>query len=433
MRLMPSAARTPWVPFVGAALAFTVLLGALNGALNLWSLHVLQRGVPLEHHQAHALAQLFGFMWLLTAGVSFHLAPRLFGGAPPARRQVQVVAVGGIGGVTLLVLGRLGDLLPGCGAMGLLGAALLLAAMTEWARFTWRLYRERQVEGDWLPMFVVAGAGWWLLSAGLLFGWQVGQTLSGPLRELPFEVLTATALWGGTASWVLGITLRAGACTMRVARAPVERQRLGFFAWQAAAVAMSAEAALRYGGGGGALALLGAAGLVAMLLVVRPFRRPADAAFPDEPLVRVAMVGAWAFAAVTAGLLGWQGLGAFGVVQPPLLRDAARHAFSLGFMQLAVFAFAGRMLPGFEGVALRTKGLYDAGVLALMAGAGLRITGALAPWKPAMVASGVSGPLALCGVTLIAVTFARTLRLGALTRRTPPGAAGLDLRVTVGS
>lgn len=419
MRLMPSRPRTPWVPFVVAALLFTVLVGALNGALNLWSLHVLHRAVPAEHHQSHAVAQLFGFMWLLTAGVSFHLAPRLFGGALPSPRLIRLVSIPGIAGVTLLVLGRLGNLLPGSAWLGLAGAVLVLAAMAAWFRFVFTLYRDRQVVGDWLPMFVLAGTGWWLAASLLLFAWQLGQTVGGPFARVPFELITSTALYGGTASWVVGITLRAGACTMRIGRASADRQRRGFFAWQAAAALLALQSALPFEAWSPALSFAGALGLVALLSVVRPFQKPHEAMSPNEPLLRVAMVAAWSFAAVAALAMAWQGASVFGVLPPPLLKDAARHAFTLGFAQLAVFGFAGRMLPSFEGVPMPSRGLYDAGVLALIGGAALRLSSVLSPWKPAMVASGVSGAFALIGVSLIGFCFARAMVEGARLRRAP--------------
>lgn len=434
MRLMPAQLRTPWVPFVSAALLFTVLVGALNGAINLWSLHVLHRAVPVEHHQSHAVAQLFGFMWLLTAGVSFHLAPRLFGAALPSPKLVRLVAIPGIAGVTLFTLGRLGNLLPGSRWLGGLGVVALLAAMAPWVRFVWSRFRARTVVGDWLPMFVIAGAFWWLLATVTLFAWQLGQSVGGPFARVPFELVTASALFGGTASWVLGITLRAGACAMRIERASAKRQRIAFIAWQLAASLLVVQGAFVFESWTRAVPLVAGLCLIVVIAMVRPFQRAHEASMPNEPLLRVALVAAWAFAAVAAVLFLWQGAGVFGVPQPPLLKDAARHAFTLGFAQLAVFGFAGRMLPGFEGVSMPSRGLYDAGVLALIAGAALRVFSILSPWTPAMVASGVSGGLALIGVGLVSWCLFRTMREGSRMRRAhSTGLSPLHLRAPVGA
>ncbi|MCU0702210.1 MAG: hypothetical protein MUC96_37410 [Myxococcaceae bacterium] len=418
---MPTVLRTPWVPFVVASLCFTVLLGALNGALNLWSLHVLHRGVPVEHHQSHAVAQLFGFMWLLTAGVSFHLAPRLFGAPPAPERLGKQVAVFGIVGVTLVSAGRLGALLPFSALVGLAGGVLLLAGVARWTGFVVRLYRARSVVGDALPAFVVAGAVWWAVSAAALFAWQLGQSVGGPFTRLPLEVVTATALFGGTASWLLGISFRAGACSMRIDRPSASRQRVGFWAWQLVATVAVLQAASPFAGWTQGLSLGIAAGSATLLWVVRPFQRAEPPMMPGaELLVRFAMLAAWSFLGASAGLFLWHGLGVFGVPQAPLLKDAARHAFTLGFAQLAVFGFAGRMLPSFEGVSMPWRWLYDAGVFALVGGAALRVFSVASPWRPAMVASGVSGFLALLGVTMVALVFARTMWLGRENRRGLP-------------
>jgi hypothetical protein len=418
MRLMPVVVRTPWVPFVTAAVACTVLLGALNGALNLWSLQVLRRGVPVEHHQSHALAQLFGFMWLLTAGFSFHLAPRLVGAPPVSARLPTEVAVMGILGVTLVSAGRLGTLLPWSSAVGVVGAVVLLAGVARWAGFVWTLFRARTVVGDSLAHFVAAGAGWWLVSVMALLAWQLGQSVGGPLRELPLDVVSAGALYGGAGSWLFGISFRAGACSMRIVRPSALRQRVGLVTWHVASGALVVQAMAPFSAWGAALSFVGALGLVVLVSVVRPFQRASPPTIPGaEPLIRLAMLAAWSFACVSATLLLWHGAGALGAPQPPLLRDAARHAFTLGFAQLAVFAFAGRMLPSFEGVSMPWRGLYDAGVLAVVAGAGLRVLSLASPWRPAAVATGVSGALALLGVTMVSVVLLRTMWLGRRHRR----------------
>lgn len=428
MRVMPRQLRPAWVPFVWAALAFTVLVGALNGALNLWSIQVLGRPVPVEHHQSHALAQLFGFVWLLTAGVSLHLAPRLLGGRLPTDQLVRLIRLSGIGGVTALCLGRLGRLLPGSAAIGALGAFLVVLAMGAWLAFIVTLFRERQVVGDLLPAFVLAGTSWWTFASLLLLGWQLGQSLDGtPLggvfQRVPFSAVTAAALFGGSSSWVFGISLRAGACTMRIERALPAQQRIGFIAWQLGIAALVVESVFP-GASLGWLSAFGGAGLVALMLVVRPWRRPSPG-LPGGPAVRLAMVSAWAFTGVTVLLLLVKPLALLGVPLPPRFDDATRHAFTLGAMQLAIFGFAGRMVPSFEAVQMPSPGLYDAGVATVILATVLRVVG-LAPLGVATrVLVGLSGPLALFGVGLVGFCFARTLLAGARARKDRDARAAL--------
>ena len=81
--------------------------------------------VPIDHHRGHALAQLFGFLGLFIIGMSLHLAPRFFGAAPPTRAFSLRLWWSAMGGVLLLVVGRLGALVPGSAWLGLVGAVLL--------------------------------------------------------------------------------------------------------------------------------------------------------------------------------------------------------------------------------------------------------------------------------------------------------------------
>lgn len=421
MRLMPRQLRPAWVPFVWAALVFTLVLGALNGASNLWLVHVVGRAVPVEHHQAHALAQLFGFMWLLTMGVSLHLAPRLFGAQLPSEEVVRRISWTSIAGVALVSAGRLGNLLPFSAGFGLVGAGAILVAMGLWLHFVWTLYRERQVRGDFLPHFVLAGTAWWTLAGVLLLGWQFGQVMgTTPLgllfQRIPFSAVTAAALYGGSACWVFGITLRAGACTMRIDRALPTRQRMAFFSWQLGALALVINGVFPSLALGPWLSFLGGLAMMVMVLVVQPWKRPHEG-MPNEPWVRLAMVGAWSFAFLSSLLLMVKVLAFFGVTLPARFDDVARHAFTLGFAQLAVFGFAGRMLPSFEGISLPSRPLYDVGIVTLLAAAGLRLAGLGAPHTLAVVASGVSGPLALIAVSLVGWCFARALWLGKRARR----------------
>ena len=131
-RLSPEVPTFPWKPFVVAALAFTLTVGALTGAIDLWNMRVVMKAVPIDHHRAHAFAQLFGFLGLFIMGVSLHLAPRFFGAAPATLARRRVMAWCGIPGVVLLVVGRLGTLIPHAPLLSVGGALLVLIAMTAW-------------------------------------------------------------------------------------------------------------------------------------------------------------------------------------------------------------------------------------------------------------------------------------------------------------
>lgn len=421
-RVLPQAAPPPAYPaFVVSALLATLTVGALSGAINLWSLHARLTPVPVDHHRSHAFAQLFGFMLLFIVGVGFHVVPRFFGGAPAASETVRLVKWTGIAGVWLLIAGRLGRLLPGSAWLGVFGAGLLFVAVTAFAGFVLRLRLMSPGAGDWLEAFVVAGTGWWWLSALLVLVWQLGQLSQGPLAAFPLEAVYAAALYGGTASWLWGIFLRAGACTLRVERTAPGAQRAVFVAWQVATGLAVAAPFFPASGLSAVAALALAFAMLLLIAVVRPFRPPAGR-LPGEALMRRAVQAGFVFGLCFAGLAAWSGVASLGLVGGrPFLADAARHAFTLGTCTLLVLGFAGRMVPSFEAVALPWPWLYDAGVVAVALAAAARLSSVLAPLPLARALSGASGFIAFAGLLAVGVCFFTALARGRRARKTSPG------------
>jgi hypothetical protein len=409
MRLMPHAPQFPWKPFVIAALCFTLTLGALTGAIDLWNLRVAMRAVPVDHHRAHAFAQLFGFLWLFTLGISLHLAPRFFGASPASPSRRSFLAWGGIGGVVLLVAGRLGALLPGASLLSVGGAWLVLMAMTSWAELIigyWRLVPHH----DTLHRFVLSGVGWWWLAAVLLLGWSLGQALGGgPLLFLPLESLWAMALLGGTGSWLWGIFFRAGICTLHVMRPSEEAQRRLFVAWQVAAVAAAIAPWFDLAWLDALQSFLAAAAVGLLWWTVRPFS--GEGLSQEGNLAPRAVQAGLSFLLLFALLSAWRGLEALGVWAPPLLRDATRHALTLGGLTLLVLGFAGRMVPGFSGKALGWRGAYDAGILAVILAAALRCCELFSMTRLGLALSGASGGLAFLGMSLVAAGLFKTISI----------------------
>ena len=387
-RLMPEVPTFPWKPFVVAALAFTLTVGALTGAIDLWNMRVVMQAVPIDHHRAHAFAQLFGFLALFTMGVSLHLAPRFFGAPPATLLRRRVMMWSAIPGVGLLIAGRLGTLIPAGAVLSVSGAALVLVAMTAWLGLILKCWRGTPEVGDALHRFLLAGATWWWLAAVTLLGWTVGQALGGPLLFVPLEAVYAMGLLGGTGSWLWGIFFRAGICTLHVTRPTELAQRRLFRVWQVAA-ALAAIAPWFDLAWLSALQGLSAAAAVALVWwTVRPFS--GDGLGLEGNLAPRAVQAGLTFLALFAVLSAWSGLERLGLWAPPLLRDATRHAFTLGGVTLLVLGFAGRMVPGFSGKKLRWPGAYDAGVFALIASASLRMCELFSMTKLGLALAGAS-------------------------------------------
>lgn len=407
-RLEPEIPVFPWKPFVIAALFFALTIGGLTGAIDLWHLRVAMQAVPLEHHRAHAFAQLFGFLGLFTMGVSLHLAPRFFGAAPATRRRRLLMASTGISGVALVVAGQLGGLLPGTAALSLSGASLLLLAMSAWAGLLVKLWQDTPDAGDALHRFLLAGVGWWWLATLLLLLWTVGQTVGGSLLVVPLESVWAMGLMGGTSSWLWGIFFRAGTCTLHVKRPPEAAQRRLFFIWQSAAVLAALSPWLQVDWLSAAANLAAAVAVAFLWWTVRPFSGP-SLSQERNWAPRAVQTGLF-FLLAFAALSTWQAAGVLGAWTPPLLRDAMRHAFTLGGVTMLVLGFAGRMVPGFSGMALRWPRSYDAGVAALGLAVALRLCELLGRTRAGLALAGVSGFLAWLGLALIATSLLASIR-----------------------
>lgn len=396
---------SPWLPFVVAALVLTLLVGAFTGAYDLWNLRVLGRAVPIDHHRAHGLAQLFGFAGLFTVGVSLHLAPRFFGLELPSRRLVRALQLACIGGVVLAVLGRFGRLVPGSAYLGLVGSAVLAVALGAWAAWVGRMWRlTRGLHGP-MHHFLAAGAAWFALGGVTLLLWQVGQTWGGPLVHVPLEAVYAPVLFGGAASWLQGVFLRAGLCSLRMPQPPLKAQLTQFWSWQLAVATVVTARWLSCTALDAVASLLLAAAVAVGAWALRPWRGPNAADGTLRP--RAVQLGL-GFAVVFAALELWGALGPF-VWTPPLLRDAARHAFTLGCVTLLITGFAGRMVPGFLGHPLRWTRAYDVGVLAIAASAAARLC-ELSSLRGTQALAGASGGLAFIGVSLVAAALFRSMR-----------------------
>lgn len=425
MSRLPPFPRPPWPFFVVGALLCTLLPGALTGALDLISLHVVHRPVPVDHHRGHALAQLFGFLFLFVVGVSLHLGPRFLGGRAPSPGLVRGLRWLLGGGLALSLVGRLGALVPGSQALGVVGAGLLLLGVARWAAFIVQLRLEGGAPPDGQARFLVSGALWWTAAALTFTTWAWSQPGGGLLASAPLEPAWALALYGGAGNWLFGVMLRAGPCAMGCERSTLAEQRRAFWAWQAVS---AAQLSLAFGAPAAVAAVAhatSALGLAVCLQAVNPLRTS-----PLKPVIRGPVADALklavGFAALWAVLQLGLALGAAGLfVAPRPAHDAARHAFTLGFCTLAVFGFAGRMLPAFEGVTLPGPGLFSAGTATLALAAALRVGLVLSPQGPWRALIGLSGVVGLVGVLFCASCLIRVLRAGRRQRhqaRAPEGA-----------
>lgn len=395
----PVVGAAPWPPFVVFALGCALSVGSVVGAIDLWHLRAAMEAVPTAHHRAHAVAQVFGFVGLFIVGISLHLAPRFFGGPLPRPAFTRGLAIASMVGVITTVAGQLGALLPWSDALAAGGAAVLAGALAAWALWLGQLWVLGATEKQSLHRFLVVGAAWWAVAAAC---WLASQLRSG---QVPLDAVWAAALFGGAGSWLIGVFLRAGLCTLQLPHPKERALRRLFIAWQVAALVgvVAPWVASRWFVALGCFAQAVACALV--LLTLRPWL---SWRVSDGTLRPRAIQASFIFMAVFAGLESWAAAGALGVWAPALLRDAARHVWTLGVVTLMLFGFAGRMVPGFRGRPLRWPRIYDVGVLGLIVAVALRLV-ELLPTRAGLSVAASSG-----GVALLAIAALSTALLGSL-------------------
>jgi len=356
--------------YIGTGLVFMLLPGTFLGVWNLMAIssHRSADSVSPVWIQAHGHAQIFGWIGTFILGIGFYSIPKL--------RRMKSFALWAVwsswalwtSGVTLRWLTSVYQwhwrvLLP-------LSATLELAAFVIFFRTVsgHRPQDSGKEKLDHWVLVVMAGTAGLLLTLLVNFGATLFIALRNASPELPpdfdqrFLVLQTWGflvpfVWGFSAKWLpvfLGLRPIHGRLLLLA---------VGLnFAGVLAAFGLTVPAAL-----------LLLAGAVVAVYALRLFELPArpaktkgvHASFPV--FVRLAYV--WALIAASLGI--W----AASVANSHGIWGASRHALTVGFLAMMVFAVAQRVLPAFSGMRLlfSTKLMFLA-MLTLTAGCLLRVS-----------------------------------------------------------
>jgi len=398
--------------YVSTGLLFMLLPGTFLGVWNLLAIssHHAADSVSPSWIQAHGHAQIFGWIGTFILGIGFYSIPKL--------RRLNSFALSAVWsswalwtiGVTLRWLTSVYQwewraFLP-------LSAALELAAFAIFFR-TVSGHRPQESGKTKLEVWVfvvVAGSVGLLLTLLVNFGVTLFLAVRGTSAEIPpdfdqrFLVLQTWGflvpfVWGFSAKWLpVFLGLR-----------PVR----GRFLLLAVAL-NSAGVLVAFAGSMMAASLLLIIGMITAVYSLRLLETPARPAkikgvhtsFPV--FVRLAYV--WALVAASLGI--W----AASVQNPRGIWGASRHALTVGFLAMMVFAIGQRVLPAFSGMRLlfSTKLMLVASML-LAVGCLLRVSSEILAYQGLMLSAwswlSVSAVTEMTAVTLFAanliVTFAR--------------------------
>jgi hypothetical protein len=398
--------------YIGTGLFFMLLPGTFLGVWNLMAISSRRAAdsVSPAWVQAHGHAQIFGWIGSFILGIGFYSIPKLRHSNFGLWVQGAAWALW-ISGVALRWLANVylwhwRILLP-------LSAALEIGAFLIFFRTVSGHRAQDSGRGkldDWI-LVVIAGTVGLLLALTLNVGSTIRLALKGASPAVgadfdqSFLVLQAWGflvpfVWGFSAKW-LPVFLGLQSAKGRVLWLAVALNSLGvqgsFLHWA------SVAALLLLSGMGVAIHALNL-----LRLPVRPAKtKGVHRSFP----IFVRLAYAWALVAATLGVWAAEAGNAHGIA------GASRHALTVGFVAMMVFAIGQRVLPAFAGSLLFSTKLMFTSLALLTAGCLLRVSAEILAYQGLLHSAWswlpISAVAEMAAVTVFAinlvVSFARKL------------------------
>ena len=423
----PKSTPTAFSPhFIVGSLFLTLTLGATTGMINL--LRIAAGGeVPIDHRQIHGHTQVLGFATLFLMGIAFHALPRILGVPGAAsRRAARATFWLMFSGVLLRNIGQPFGLLPVGRLASLLSGACELAGGVLFVRFVFFLLA-RAGAGKYSrrdPILLFVGAGTAIFAIAIVLAAAQGVWLAGHVDTILPAALNEpfyfAILYGFLLGWIYGFGHRVVSLFLGVGE-PRRRTTFAALVLQVAGVALALASWIPILSDAPALALRDAGlALVALSALVYlggngflwrranlPMLRT-----PGSPTAAIRV--AFGFLALWAVLeLSAVGLSRLTALPAQNLwwADAARHAFTIGFLTLLIVGMSFRILPVFSGKTLWSPRLAHATYALLAGGAALRLLQYPAAFQPVFYRAGsYMGILVVLALCLFLVNLVKTMR-----------------------
>ena len=305
--------------------------------------------------EVHAALQLIGWCGLFVLGVAMHVVPRFHDDAAvafpwPQRLSLGLVVGGLFGGAVARIglTGAGGEIIAVISAIAV-GAGMLTAAVT-----LGRVLRHPTTSPRPVTHWLWLGTGGACLTAMFYAAHGIAQAsgLPGPEAAHWRRAYHATALHLFILPFAFGISARAfaGLLAWRPRRHWLDRIAVALLGAGGITVAAGEVLGRRDVAGAGALGV--ACAILAFLAGVRALERPEMLMGPAwfRRLLRLAHL----WLACAAVLVGWSAFDVLGVeVRGERATRPALHALTVGYLSVLILVGAARLLPLFEGRALR--------------------------------------------------------------------------------
>lgn len=414
-------------PFLRGALVTVLTIGCTLGAINLavMAFKADLSAVWSSVIQAHAYAQIFGWVGLFIMGIAYHTIPRFF--LQPLRRPQLVVPSLALvaAGLALRFFSQPLASLPFASWVMVLSALMGLCGVTL---FVWAMYDTMRSGTDKFgsaayALFVGAGFAWFWLAAAATVGLTLYLAINHlvtipPDWDAPY--LRGT-LNGAIVTIILGYTLRTVPHIMGTPLPPVRPMRAIFVGYIAAILMQVAAEGHLLAGAGALLAVTGAAlelaALLGFVVLLGLYTFGGDAAqrtkknpWPER-FIRTAYF--WLIVAATLNFA--YSVSAFvGQPVPHAFVASYHHALTVGFFSMMIVGMSMKLVPAFIGVMNRQPMIAGIVFALLLAGNTLRVISESAAYLYGgafYVVMGLSGFIEVCALCLYAVTLWRAMSL----------------------
>jgi uncharacterized protein involved in response to NO len=395
------------VVYIATGLFFMLLPGTLVGVANLLTISASHtpRAADAGWVQAHGHAQIFGWLGTFILGIGYFAIPRLRLAAWSPVAAWTTYALWTTGVAMRWAVGtwpwQWRVLFPLAGLLEL--AAVLVFCVSVF------FARPRMRDDKWRTSIVMITAGGWGMFAAVAIGAWMSFRIDAPMFPFDFnQRYLALITWGFVVPFVWGFSTRW--------LPPLLGLRPTRKAWLKPALALLAGAVVI--AMTGALLLSAIVALAASLVFVLALRMWEPSA--KEPKLRGVHHWTPAFLRIAYAWLAIAAILSIVSAALPLPNGwagASRHALTVGFFAVAVFAIGPRVLPAFFGVQRLWSTRLMAAVLVLVnAGCTLRVTSQILAYEGisamAWKVLPASAVIEMAAVILFAVNMMMTLTTG---------------------
>ncbi len=409
--------------FFLTGIAATLSAGGTWGAIVLLRIaaHHSFTSVPIFEINAHAQAQIYGWVGMFVMGFSFQAFPRFWQTRLALPRLASAAWLAMTGGIVLRTFGEPLHATPPMAAVALAGGAAQVVSVLLYAAVVLATARRSTRPHTATERYIAAAIAWFVV-AGVVDLFHLARTLAAPTAE---ALVRQVATWqfplrdlqiqGLAMMMIFGVSLRAFPHWFGT---PLPDQRRAHRLWLPLQLAVAVEVvsfvvamATRAFAWMGLFAAATVALAACATLYVANLRTWARVASPDRSLKFVRAAQAWL---VLSLLMLVAAPAYFALAGTPFSHawyGAMRHAITVGFISLTIMGVAAKVVSLHAPLGARPLGSLAVPFVLVNLGCALRVSMQVATdfARPAFAVAGASGVLEVAGLAVWGAALARVM------------------------